>query len=78
MPDAVARLDCGCYRPILTDDGVWITYSLDGSEISNVSPKSPRKMRQDLSEVEAQVEAETRYEPVLDDPQPSDDDDPPP
>jgi len=43
-----------------------------------VSPKSPRKMRQDLSEVEAQVEAETRYEPVLDDPQPSDDDDPPP
>jgi hypothetical protein len=24
-----------------------------------------RKMRQDLSEVEAQVEAETRYKPVL-------------
>ena len=42
MPVALARLDCGCYRAILTDDGVWITYSLDGSEISNVSPKSPR------------------------------------
>jgi hypothetical protein len=36
MPGTVARLDCGCYRAILTDDGVWITYSLDGSEISNV------------------------------------------
>jgi len=33
-----------------------------------------RKLKQDLSEVEAQVEAETRYEPVLDDPPPSDDD----
>ncbi len=33
-----------------------------------------RKMRQDLSEVEAQVEAETRYEPVPDDPPPPDDD----
>ncbi len=26
------------------------------------------KMKQDLSEVETQVEAETRYKPVLDDP----------
>ena len=33
-----------------------------------------RKMKQDLSEVEAQVEAETRYQPVLDDPPPPDDD----
>jgi hypothetical protein len=32
-----------------------------------------RKLKQDLSEVEAQVESETRYEPVLDDPPPSDD-----
>ncbi|MCX6842548.1 MAG: hypothetical protein NTX53_09745 [candidate division WOR-3 bacterium] len=32
-----------------------------------------RKMKQDLSEVEAQVEAETRYKPVLDDPPPPDD-----
>ena len=32
-----------------------------------------RKMRQDLSEVEAQVEAETRCEPVMDDPPPPDD-----
>jgi hypothetical protein len=31
------------------------------------------KLRQDLSEVEAQVEAETHYEPVLDDPPSSDD-----
>ena len=33
-----------------------------------------RKMRQDLSEVEVQVEAETRYKPVLDDPPPPDHD----
>ncbi len=33
-----------------------------------------RKMKQDLSEIEAQVEAETRYQPVLDDPPPPDDD----
>jgi hypothetical protein len=32
-----------------------------------------RKMKQDLSEVEAQVESKTRYEPVSDDPPPSDD-----
>ena len=32
-----------------------------------------RKMKQDLSEVEAQVEAATRYKPVLDDPPPPDD-----
>jgi len=36
-----------------------------------------RKLKQDLSEVEAQVESETRYEPVLDDPPPADDDPPP-
>ena len=35
-----------------------------------------RKLKQDLSEVEAQVESKTRYEPVSDDP-PSPDDDPP-
>ena len=29
-----------------------------------------QKMKQDLCEVEAQVEAETRYKPVLDDPPP--------
>jgi hypothetical protein len=29
-----------------------------------------RKMKRDLSEVEAQVEAETRYEPDSDDPPP--------
>jgi hypothetical protein len=33
-----------------------------------------RKMKQDLCEVEAQVEAETRYEPDSDDPPPPDDD----
>ncbi len=33
-----------------------------------------RKMKQDLSEVEAQVEAESRYESVSDDPPPPDDD----
>ncbi|MCX6842756.1 MAG: hypothetical protein NTX53_10785 [candidate division WOR-3 bacterium] len=33
-----------------------------------------RKMKQDLSEVEAQVEAEMRCEPVMDDPPPPDDD----
>ena len=33
-----------------------------------------RKMKQDLSEVEAQVEAKTRYEPFPDDDPPSDDD----
>jgi hypothetical protein len=33
-----------------------------------------RKMKQDPSEVEAQVEAETRYEPDPDVPPPSDDD----
>ena len=34
-----------------------------------------RKMKQDLGEVEAQVEAKTRYEPFPDDsPPPSDDD----
>ena len=32
-----------------------------------------RKMKQDLGEVEAQVEAETRYEPDPDAPPPSDD-----
>jgi hypothetical protein len=36
-----------------------------------------RKLKQDLSEVEAQVESKTRYELVLDDP-PHDDDSPPP
>jgi hypothetical protein len=36
-----------------------------------------RKLKQDLSEVEAQVEAETRYEPVPDAPPPFDDDPPP-
>ncbi len=33
-----------------------------------------RKMKQDLSEVEAQVEAETRCEPDPNDPPPPDDD----
>jgi len=33
-----------------------------------------RKLKQDLSEVEAQVESKTRHEPVPDDPPPSDDD----
>jgi hypothetical protein len=33
-----------------------------------------RKMKQDLSEVEAQVEAETRYESEIDSPPPPDDD----
>ena len=38
-----------------------------------------RKLKQDLSQVETQVKAETRYEPIPDDaPPPSDDDDPPP
>ena len=37
-------------------------------------PDYLRKMKQDLSEVEAQVEAETRYKPVLDDPPPPEDD----
>jgi hypothetical protein len=32
-----------------------------------------RKLKRDLSEVEAQVEAETRSEPVMDDPPPPDD-----
>ena len=32
-----------------------------------------RKMKRDLGEVEAQVEAETRCEPYPDDPPPSDD-----
>ena len=32
-----------------------------------------RKMKQDLSELEAQVESKTRYEPVSDDPPPDDD-----
>jgi len=32
-----------------------------------------RKMKQDLSEVEAQVQSKTRYEPVLDDSPPDDD-----
>ena len=32
-----------------------------------------RKLKQDLSEVEAQVEAETRYEPDPNDPTPPDD-----
>jgi hypothetical protein len=36
-----------------------------------------RKMKRDLAEVEAQVESKTRYEPVLDDLPPSDDDPPP-
>jgi hypothetical protein len=35
-----------------------------------------RKMRQDLSDVEAQVEAETRYESDIDTPPPADDDQP--
>jgi hypothetical protein len=33
-----------------------------------------RKLKQDLSEVEAQVESKTRYEPDPDAPPPSDDD----
>jgi hypothetical protein len=37
-----------------------------------------RKLKQDLSEVEAQVESKTRYEPVDEDPPPPDDDAPPP
>ena len=37
-----------------------------------------RKMKQDLSEVEAQVESETQYAPDPDDPPPPDDDAPPP
>ena len=36
-----------------------------------------RKLKQDLSEVEAQVESKTRYEPDPDTPPPSDDDAPP-
>jgi len=32
-----------------------------------------RKMKQDLAEAEEQVETETRYVPVLDDPPPPDD-----
>ena len=36
-----------------------------------------RKLKQDLSEVEAQVESKTRYEPVSDDLPPSADDVPP-
>ncbi|MCX6844550.1 MAG: hypothetical protein NTX53_19985 [candidate division WOR-3 bacterium] len=38
---------------------------------------SPNQRAQDLSEVVAQVEAETRYKPVPDDPPPPDDDPPP-
>jgi hypothetical protein len=33
-----------------------------------------RKLRQDLAEVEAQVESKSRYEPILDDAPPPDDD----
>jgi len=36
-----------------------------------------RKLKQQLGEVEAQVESETRYERVLDDPPPADDFPPP-
>ena len=53
-------------RPALTD-----------SELSNVSPKSPRKMKQDLSEVEVQVESKTRYGPDPDFSHPHADDAPP-
>lgn len=37
-----------------------------------------RKLKRDISEVEAQVESKTRYEPAPDFSPSSDDDDPPP
>ena len=43
-----------------------------------IPPDSLKQLKQDLSEVEAQVESKTRYEPDPDFSPPPSDDDPPP